>query len=300
MVMCFNHNKQKGAALLSALLIMAICALLATFLLMGQRLLIRQTGWVMTSDRMDVALQGIQDWAAAVVTKNPDIRKVKDFKKDFYGIQLTGRIIALGGKFNVNLLTQTKNIPNMTVLIQRVVPDIQHNQALTLATDMSHWMLSNAHDDQYYVKSHPPYRSALQPLVDLTELRLIRGVSATIYYQLKPYLSALPSNHSKLNINYVSAPVLMSQAHLNASQAAQWISCRGNHFFISPTDFIKQCVPNAGVNTSFLTADNPYYLVKGFANQGDQHMTMTSLLKVIPENNHHSKVIIVWQEINGE
>jgi len=61
----------------------------------------------------------------------------------------------------------------------------------------------------YQVKSTPYYASD-QKLSSLGELRFVEGYTIDIINKIKPYVTVLPIENAKLNINTVSAEVLSS------------------------------------------------------------------------------------------
>jgi general secretion pathway protein K len=72
-------------------------------------------------------------------------------------------------------------------------------------------------EDSWYQSLKVPYLAANGPLVDVSELRLVRGISASIYRRLQPLVCALPPTAQgatvelKVNINTLreaQAPLL--------------------------------------------------------------------------------------------
>ncbi|MEX2482177.1 MAG: type II secretion system minor pseudopilin GspK, partial [Gammaproteobacteria bacterium] len=64
-------------------------------------------------------------------------------------------------------------------------------------------------EDDYYMNLDEPYRAANRPLADVTELRLVRGVTAEIYERLAPFVVVLPVT-TAVNVNTAPLEVLMS------------------------------------------------------------------------------------------
>ena len=67
----------------------------------------------------------------------------------------------------------------------------------------------NGAEDDYYLALDDPYRAANRPFADVSELRLVRGVTAEIYETLKPHVCVLP-RRSDINVNTAPPEVLMS------------------------------------------------------------------------------------------
>ncbi|MGR8919611.1 MAG: type II secretion system minor pseudopilin GspK, partial [Gammaproteobacteria bacterium] len=67
----------------------------------------------------------------------------------------------------------------------------------------------NGAEDDYYADLDEPYRAANRPFGDVSELRLVRGVTPEIYAKLAPYVSALPAP-TRINLNLAPVEVLMA------------------------------------------------------------------------------------------
>ena len=291
------HKSQQGAALLSALLILAVAVTLATFLLNSQRLLLHQTLLAINSDRLYVALQGVEDWAINILQEGQDIRKTPSFKHDNNGMQLSGMIYALGGRFNINVLRRTENITRFVKLLKAL--HIEDQQANEIAFNIVEWLLPDSLADKYYVKLYPGYRAAHKALMNLSELRLIKGITPALYAQLEPYLSALPSDFYSLNIHYASLPLWISH-DMSVAEAKKIMLCKDQQGdFKDINDFLQRCANGVELNTRALTLENNYYQVEAKGKLNEQEMHLTSLMQVLKVNNK-VQVKIIWQEINSD
>jgi len=67
----------------------------------------------------------------------------------------------------------------------------------------------NGAEDEYYTRLEQPYRAANGPFADVSELRLVRGITPEIYAKLAPHVCVL-GNSVPLNVNTAPAEVLMS------------------------------------------------------------------------------------------
>ncbi|RUO59647.1 type II secretion system minor pseudopilin GspK [Pseudidiomarina marina] len=87
-----------------------------------------------------------------------------------------------------------------------------------------------------------PYRAANSWLVHVSELRLVRGVTARIYQQIKPYVCVIPRDNTlKLNINTVSKeqPALLHAVTVGAmsmGDAASYLASRRESGYESMDD----------------------------------------------------------------
>ncbi|OGO92437.1 MAG: hypothetical protein A3F10_03660 [Coxiella sp. RIFCSPHIGHO2_12_FULL_42_15] len=297
-------EKQSGAALITALMMMALCSVLAVFLLLGQRLLIQQVTLANTSDRLTLTLQEVQNWGMGVLKQGKDIRKIRAYHVNDNGIHVSGMIYALGGRLNVNGLQDTENIPLLAALLQHVTKMADQHQAQHIAMQIARWMVPSNQTDKYYLAQRPPYRAASQPLLFLSELRLIKGMTAPLYAALvsekQPYLVALPTNTMQIDVNYASVPVLMSVLNISEAEAQSIVSCRHHsELFTSVSDFMKQCGINRLLDLHHLTTTNSYYLITGVAQQNEQRLLMQSFVQINSVDNKLAATLL-WQEYNGE
>ena len=94
------QRRSAGAALISALLIMAIAAVIAVTLAVKTHVLIHAGRTILDSDQAYLNLQRVQLWEEASLKQFP--------KQTVGGETLTGRIEDEQGKFNVNDLRDSK------------------------------------------------------------------------------------------------------------------------------------------------------------------------------------------------
>jgi len=293
-------QQQQGSALISALLILSVGVTLATFLYLEQRLLTRQTTLAVNADRMYAALQGVTEWGRESIKNNADIQKVKSLQKNIENMQISGMIYALNGRFNINCLQRSENISHFILLLENVLPKLNKAEAASLAFNIYAWFISNDVVDKIYLRREPAYRAAHKKMTDISELRLVAGVTEQIYSRLLPYLVALPTDIYSVNVNYASLPVLMSTNNFNQEQAKALLQCRARQgFFNSIEDLVRRCASEFELNTTALTTDNNFYWISAHAKLEDQQTTLTTLLSL---TRTHEKIYIktIWQEINGE
>lgn len=299
-----RRTSQQGAALISALLMMALAVTLVTFLLFGQRLLIRQATWVTNADHMTLALQGVQDWAMQTVVTQKNIRKLSSYQMNARGLKVSGMIYAEGGRFNVNSLLDSGNLLKFVSLVRTVMPTLPVSEALRLSYALTRWISAVRDSDRYYLSQKPPYREAHRLMVHLSELRLVRGVTPAIYAALvqgsQRYLTVLPHAVNRINVNYASAAVFSAGTGLSMDQVHRLIHCRETvSFFTTVDDFIQRCASGIAFDSAMLTTDNAFYLVKGLAQKGDQHLSMQGLIEVVIEKDK-PVARLLWQEFNSE
>ncbi len=105
-------------------------------------------------------------------------------------------------------------------------------------------------EDNHYTALPVPYRSGGQPLANVSELRALSGMTREIYIQLKPFLCAQGSTMpSPVNINMLiteHAPLLAALLgeQVSVSQAADIIAARPPGGYDAVADFVT-ALPSA-------------------------------------------------------
>ncbi|SES98243.1 type II secretion system minor pseudopilin GspK [Thorsellia anophelis] len=123
-------------------------------------------------------------------------------------------------------------------------------ESIELVVNLQDWLDSNdevrpyGSEDTYYSEQNPPYLAANQPLVDMTELRLIKGFTPEVIDKIMPHVCVLPRNNISLNVNTLTADdaKLLSSATLGVWDEGfieQLIANRPKTGWSDLTDFYK-------------------------------------------------------------
>jgi len=210
---------QQGVALIVALLVLAIATGLATTMIVRN-----QNSIAVTSALVNGARAGELATSALVLAQallDQDDRNI-DGPADAWAQPLLEmpvdqatmslRVVDLQGRFNLNNLITADDKVNL-VAKQRFQKLLS---VLRIQTDVSNavidWIDRNpniepqgAEDAAYQGSSG--YLPAGRPMLSVTELRAVRGVTDSIYRQLAPYVVALPVG-TPINLNSASSTVL--------------------------------------------------------------------------------------------
>lgn len=238
---------ERGAALLTVLILVAVIAVLAATALEKLRLSTRLGGNA-------VAIEQARGFAyaaeALAIVRIGDLLQRSDGKVSLLGgwsdrpLALPLGDVAGGGSavarvtdggncFNLNGLAQDLDgqpgvrvgnaveVAHFAKLMQLLgVPGQVAQQVATAASD---WIDSDQNpqgggaEDPVYLARDPPYRSGAAMMVDVSELRMVSGVTPELYAQLRPWVCTLPeAKPTTVNINTLApeqAPlVAMAQA----------------------------------------------------------------------------------------
>ena len=222
-----RHAKgERGAALLSVLLLVAVMAVIAATALDRLTLATRIAGSAATVD---------QGRAYAFAAEQIALRRVADLVgRDPAKLTLAGNW--LGRDFTLPLpggegrakLTDANNCFNLNSLVAETVPGrfsqrsgamrqfgqlmtllgIENGEAQAIAGAAADWIDSDSNEgrlgaeDNVYRSMQGAYLPANRKMADVSELRAVRGVTSKIYARLKPWICVLPvTDPVKLNVN---------------------------------------------------------------------------------------------------
>ncbi|OVB34530.1 type II secretion system minor pseudopilin GspK, partial [Escherichia coli] len=141
------------------------------------------------------------------------------------GGDVRGQIVDAQACFNLNAINygvvDLTSIPYAARIFQQLLINLQVEllQARQVTAALRDWIdrddkpVRGGAEDEVYMGMEPPYLAANQPMQDVSELRLIRGIDARLYRKLLPYVCVLPTSDLSVNVN----TLLDSQAPLLAA-----------------------------------------------------------------------------------
>lgn len=261
------RGSERGAALLTVLLIVAVIAVLAATALERMRLSTRlaqnavaldqarayamateamattRIGAILSRDPARVTLQG--DWAnrpiPLPVPQGSATARVRDGGNCF---NLNGLVLrGTDGR----LIARPAAIEQFARLMRLLGVGGQNPDGIAAAT--ADWIDSddspqpNGAEDSNYAGRTPRYRTAGQLMADVSELRAVAGVSPEIFAKLRPWVCALPRAAAvKLNVNTLmpeQAPLLamLLPDTLDVGRARGLLSARPPLGFTSTVSF---------------------------------------------------------------
>jgi general secretion pathway protein K len=220
-----GRNRNKGVALVTALLVVSIATTAAIGLSARLQLDIRRTANLIDGDQAWLYAMGAEAWSEAILA-----RDLKDNKFD--GLQDTwakklppielpgggmiGVIDDMQGRFNINNL-KTKGEKHDATAVTRfkslltvleLKPNLDQAVIDWLDKDIEATPPDGAEDD-HYLGLKTPYLAANRKMENISELRLIKGFDQAVYERIAPFVTALPVR-TTINVNTAPAEVLAS------------------------------------------------------------------------------------------
>lgn len=302
----------RGAALLSALLTVALAAMLAAGLL-------AQVGHAvdLVAGRHDLAqaqwlARGAIDWARNVLAEDARSSSV-DHPGEAWALrvpptaveegELSGEISDLDGRFNVNRLWADGRIdPAALAAYRRLLASLGFapEVAAVLADGLADWLDADVEalsasgaEASWYAAQEQPWRPANGPLLELAELHRIRGYTPEIVDRLRPFLAVLPQP-APVNVNTAAPEVLAAVLPGLALDEARRLAEEGRRAWCRDLNDFRARLPSElrAAELGDLGVGSRYFLVTGRARYG----AAVSRLEVLLSRGAGWPAI-VWQKV---
>jgi general secretion pathway protein K len=215
-----NHA-ERGLALVTAMLVVAIVATAAAGLALGQQVWLRQTQNIADRAQSESLRRGALAWISVMLERDARDDNIdhlgEPWARVFPPLPFEGGVIAVAisdaqARFNLNNLVRN-GAPSVADIgvFQRLLRSLELDPSLSEALidwiDPDTQARPGGAEDVDYLALAPPYRAANQPLASVDELRLVKGFTAEAVERLRPYVAALPEP-TAININTASERVL--------------------------------------------------------------------------------------------
>ena len=284
----------RGVALLIAVLIVALLASVSTWLAWREVLAIRRTEDLLASDRAyalalggeAVAAQGLADSlreATEVDLAQPWAKPQQQVLGD--GAVVAGAITDLQARFNLNDLAA--GAPGEVLArwrFQRLLTGVgaSPDQVTALVDWMNPVPVASAAGgagDDYYLGLEPPYRTAAQPFVSASSLRLVRGFDAALVARLAPEITALPED-TTINVNTATGPVLEATGF--SPQQAQAVQLARARVPFASLAQLQAAVPSiaGGIDSAGLGVGSHFFLSQIEVRVGRARSRLDSVLEL--------------------
>lgn len=298
---CAAPVNNRGVALITALLIVALATTAAVTMVSRQQLDIRRTGNILQMEKNYLLVQRAEDIAAHflrfdVQNNNIDIEAdwavLEGQKIDLEdGAKVSGTLTDMQGRFNINsMVNSNATIAGQALQQFRNLLDAI-NQDPLLANAVVDWIDGDSNgtpvgSEPNYFGKDPAYLAANQPMFSRSELLLVDGFNTAIYEQLKGYVSTLSPSVYQINVNTVSAEVLRSLAigispndPLAIRAANDLINARGTGGFADvPAVIANSASATLGLTAGGLSVDSHYFMVNSTIEVEQTELEMHSLL----------------------
>ncbi len=216
-------RRQRGIALVTAVMIVAIAAVIAAQIAFAQQLWTRQMENVFDRGATDWLRRGALHWASTALIEDAVSGNTVDHLDERWAMGLPTLPVEGGtirvwiedaqSRFNLNNLVRN-NVASPTDIgvLRRLLEALRLDPSLANALvdwiDSDSDALPGGAEDIDYLNGDPPYRAANRPLASVEELRLVRGFDAKTVATLALYVTVLPVASTVVNVNTASPVVL--------------------------------------------------------------------------------------------
>ena len=293
-------RRQRGVALITVLLVVAIVTVVSAAMVARQQLSIRATsnqlqarqawhyalgGEALAQAILARDLKGGEPGAAAIDhLLEPWAQPLPAFEIDQGEILV--RIEDLAGRFNLNdLLRDQQPNPAAVEQFRRLLLRLQISAPY--AERLLDWIDPDQQpsgelgaEDNVYLGLDTPYRSAGRRLHDLSELRLLLDMREEDFQRLAPYVVALPPN-VPLNVNTASAMVLSSLSdNVSLGAAESLVELRRAVPFRNSAAFLAQpALAGTTLQGTALAVGSQFFQATSEVRLGDRRLALVSLLQ---------------------
>ena len=290
-------NRQRGVAIITAMIIVAIVAIIATDLAWNTALDVRRTRMLLLRDQAVQVAVGAESWVASILRQDM-IDSETDHLGEIWasdlpplpidGGEVFGVIEDLQGRFNVNnLISGNGDVDEPTLeQFQRLLSSLQLDPRY--AGIIADWLDPNQDaafpdgaEDPIYTGRVPPYRAANQLLSSIGELAAIDGMEKVVFDTLEPHIVALPGR-TPINVNTATPAVLQSlDESISPGDVERLISERELAGFSSLENAFSSLVQPDQINT--LSESSNYFLLTVIVRIDTVRVTLYSVLQRGPQ-----------------
>ncbi|WP_313027422.1 type II secretion system minor pseudopilin GspK [Pseudomonas lopnurensis] len=293
-------RRQRGVALITVLLVVAIVTVVSAAMVARQQLAVRASANQLQARQAWHYALGGEALAQAMLARDlqdggePDAgvdhlqeawaRPLPVFEIDQGEIHV--RIEDLAGRFNLNgLLRDQQPNPAAVAQFRRLLRQLQI--AAPYAERLLDWQDPDQQpsgelgaEDNAYLGLDPPYRTAGRRLYELSELRLLLDMREEDFQRLAPHVAALPAE-VPLNVNTASAVVLSSLGdNLSPGAAEALVALRRSAPFRNRAAFLAQpAMAGTTLQGTALAVGSQFFQATSEVRLGDRRLALVSLLR---------------------
>jgi general secretion pathway protein K len=294
-----NTGRQRGTAVIMAMLVLAVAAALVSGALWQQSALIRETENEFAYAQARWLLRGAIDWAAVILREDARISSV-DHRGEPWAVPLAetrlnendGRAPAYlaGGiqdeqaKFNLrNVATREEIKPQELAALRRLLAALRIDESFAEAIAQRMQAAVQAGGERPAI--------GLAIVDDLLEV----GMEPIALQRLREYVTVLPEL-TPINVNTASAEVLAAHiAELPLAEARRIAAGRDRVYFKDLSDAVQRLrQANPQLSDGGLAVATRYFSVDGMVTYGRARLAARALLK-----RDANRVEILWMKESG-
>lgn len=295
-------RRQRGIALITAILVVSLAVIAATAVLSAGSLAIQRTATMQETEKAWWYAVGVEAWVKTLLQRDARENKYDALNDiwaqpvDFLPVEqgfLTGRIVDLQGRFNLNNFgaTQPEVFKQWQDIFIRLFEQLELEPQLArplseairdwVDTDQSPTPYDGAEDNEYLQARAPqvPYRAANRMMMSVTELMAVKGISKELYTALLPYVAALPVADSAINVNTAPERLLRALAIKPSSELEEFIRERSEKPLETSAELQSRGLFNApgDADKARMAVGSQFFQLRADATIGNSRVAIYSL-----------------------
>lgn len=287
-------SRQRGVALITAILVVAVATILATNLMWLSTLDQRRTASALATDQALQYMLGAEAWVGEILKQDLEESPDTDHLGEIWASEIEplpidggfihGRVYDPQGLFNLNNLVNNQGEVDeqMYAQFERLLDLVEVDPGFAGA--VVDWIdpdyephFPYGGEDDAYARSEPQYRTANGMITSPTELLAVTGMDAEQFARLEPYVTALPRG-TKLNVNTAPAVLLASLSdELSINIAESLVEDRDLGAFDSVQTTFQGLVSEEML--PYIDGISDHFLLVGEVTIGDTQLTINALLQ---------------------
>lgn len=309
------QKKQKGFALLTVLLVVALVSLVSSQLMYEQQVHIQRSTYMIHQAHSVSVAFGFESWVKKGLKADLENNKTDHLNEQwtqpllpvsFEQGLVSGQLFDLQAKLNVNNVLESNTEKRKfwqkmieRYLVQRVEGSVNFtgfSDVLTDWVDGDDEVSELGAESETYLLNQPAYRAANQPLVMVSELENLQGMqelSAFEFEKIQAQLAALPTI-TTINVNTADKLVLMALTDwFTEDVAKEWVDIRKTKPAEEIDSFLAFLSQSTGFTAAEITKDLPaemldvksqYFLLQAQVDFGEVRQTVNTVFYRQNEN----------------
>jgi len=287
--------RQRGVAIITALLIVAIATTVSVTISTRLQLDVRRTGNLIAGDQAYLYTLAAESWSQRILKEDRKDNEIDHLGENWAielpplpveGGYIKGKLNDLQSCFNLNtVLDGGADNKLARARLDRLLNNLGIDKGGTQAIidwldDDLQTTIPDGAEDVYYMNLERPYRTANAPMQSISELRLIKGFeNAEVYDALLPHVCAFGVN-TPININTAAAEVLRSLAdELSDADVEKIIEQRNESAFVDINAFTSfNDLKSKIADTQGLSVDTEYFMLQTESTIGQVRVITYSII----------------------
>jgi general secretion pathway protein K len=215
-------RSQRGVILLSALIMVALAAVVAAALFFDTALTGRRArasydfeqAWLLVHGAEALAAQALADDEGQTDTPTDSWATPVEPVEVDDGVTLEAQLVELSGRFNLNSLVNADGTTNenamkvFTRLLQLVELETRWADMIADWIDPDTQPSPDGGEDSLYLAQTPPHRAGNLTITSVSELQQLPGFTGEMFTRLEPYITTLPPSARTINVCMASGLML--------------------------------------------------------------------------------------------